>query len=288
LANTTAAATNLNMATATGFTYTGTGGFTAAASVTRTFTFGTTGGSAVNAVNLAFTGSGTSVQTLTTGSWFNTLNFGTTAFNPGTTTLNVNSLTLSSGGTFSTLTINFVGTGTINTNGNTTLAALTLNSPGVTFSLSSALTLSATGTFTLTAGTLDLNGFNLTTGIFASTNTNTRSIIFGSNNIILTHTTAATIVLSMTTATGFTWTGTGGFTSNANQTRGFVFGQAAGGSAANAPNLSFTAGASQPTIYYDSWFNTIDFTGSTCAPTTGLASGLVNVSRGMFGGGMIS
>jgi len=84
----------------------------------------------------------------------------------------------------------------------------------VTFNASYATTV--TGTYTLTAGTLTLaDGVTLSTGIFSSNVTNTRSIAFGSasaGNINLTHTTATTVVLSMATVTGFTYTGPGGFT----------------------------------------------------------------------------
>ena len=131
LAHTTAATVVLSMAIATGFTYTGTGGFTATAAVTRTFTFGTTGGTATNAPNLSLTLSGTAVQTFTTASWFNNLNFGTTAFNPGTTALNIDGdLTLSSGGTFTTLSVTMVGTGTITTAGKTIAAFVVNNGAG--------------------------------------------------------------------------------------------------------------------------------------------------------------
>ena len=224
LAHTTAATTVLSFATATGFTYTGTGGFTAAADITRTYVFGTTGGTATNSPNLSLTGSGTAVQTFTTGSYFNTLSFGTTSFNPGTTALNLNGLTLSSGGTFTTLTPTMVGTGTITSNSNTSLATLIINSTSGTTTLGAAFTLTATGTTTLTTGTLDLNGFDLTTGTVSSTNSNTRAIYFGSNNIILSHTTAATTVLSMANTTGFTYTGTGGFTAAADITRTYTCG----------------------------------------------------------------
>jgi hypothetical protein len=108
----------------TNFTTTGTGGFTASANIARIFTFGTTGGSATNSPNLTFTGSGTSAQTLNTGSWFNTLNFGTTAFTLPATALNLNSLTLSSGGSVAGLTPTMRNTGTITSNGNTTLASV--------------------------------------------------------------------------------------------------------------------------------------------------------------------
>ena len=70
----------------------------------------------------------------------------------------------------------------------------------------------STGLFLLSSGTLNLNGYTLNTGQFSSSGTNARTINFGSNNIVLAATTAATLVLSMADATNFTWTGTGGFT----------------------------------------------------------------------------
>ena len=277
LATTTVASVNLNMANATGFTWTGTGGFTAAADITRTFTFGTTGGSVTNSPNLTLTGSGTSVLTFTTGSWFNTLIFGTTNFNPGTTNLNLNSFTLGSG-TYSSMTATMRGTGTINGNSNTTLANLVINNPTYTTTLSAAVTLSATGTTTLTAGTLDLGGFTLSTGIFSSDNANTRSISFGSGNIALTHTTAGTTVLTMATATGFTCTGAGAFTAAMPITKGFIFGNTAGGNTSNAPNLSLISGAGEALITTSSWFNTFNCTGSTSTISGATSGGITTLN----------
>jgi len=263
--NAGAASTKIDLADVTNFTYTGTGGFVSAADTTATFTFGTTSGSSTNSPNLTFTGSGTAIQTFTTGSYFNKLDFGTTSFNPGTTALNLKSLTLSASGTFSGLSATMVGTGTIIGNGNTTLLALNIANTGTT-TLGSAFTLLATGTTTLTTGTLNLNGFDLTTGIFSSTGTGVRSVTFGSNNIVLAHTTAAQTVLSMADATNFTYTGAGGFTTVMSVTRTFNFGSTAGGSTTNAPNLTITSGASIPTITTNSWFKVLNFTGSTCTP----------------------
>jgi hypothetical protein len=258
------------MAIVTGFTYTGIGGFTTDASVTRTVTFGTTGGSTTNSPNMTLTGSGTTIVTITNNSYFNKFDYGTTAFTPGATTANFNSLTLSSGGTFTSLTPTFVGTGTINSNGNTTLPAMVVNSTTGTTTLAAALTLTVTGTTTLTSGTLDLGGFTLSCGIFSSTNTNTRSITFGSSNIVLTHTTASTTVLSMADVTNFTLSGTGGFNSNMTVARTFTFGTTSG-SATNSPNLSFPAGSATATLTTNSYFNKLDFTGTfsgTILPNT--------------------
>ena len=281
LANTTAGATNLDMADATGFTYTGTGGFKAAASLTRVFGFGSTGGSTTTAPNLTFTGSGTSVQTISTGSWFNTLDFGTTAFALPTTALNLNSLVLSSAGTYTGLTPTMRGTGTITANGKT-IAALTINHTGTTTFSGPVAYATATAITTLTSGTLNLNGNDLTTGTFVSTVSNTRSIAFGSNYIILATTTAAATNLSMATATGFTYTGTGGFKAAANITRTFTFGTS-GGTASNAPNFSLTdSGTAVQTFTTGSAFNNLSFgsTAFTIGTTTLNIYGTLTLSSG--------
>jgi hypothetical protein len=275
LANTTAGVTNLDMANATNFTNTGTGGFTAAADITRTYTFGTTGGSVTNSPNLTLTGSGTSVGTLTSGSYFKTLNFGTTAFDPGTITINISNLILSTTGTYASFTPNMVGAGTINTNGKT-IAALGINAPSAVVSLAGVVTTAATATTTLTAGTLNLNGYNLTTGVFSSNNSNDRAITFGSNNIILGTTTPGATNLNMATATGFTNTGTGGFTSASDITRTYTFGTT-GGTATNAPNLTLIGiGSAVPTFTTGSYFKTLDFSTTTSTPATATVN-IVNV-----------
>jgi hypothetical protein len=216
LAHSTFGTTALNMANATGFSWTGTGGFRADASVTRTYTFGTTAGSTTNAPNLTFTGSGTSVATLTTGSWFNTLNFGSTEFNFGTTTLNLNSLTL---GFFSNaiatgLTAIMRGTGTV-TGYSKTISALTVDHAGTT-TLAQALTVSSSTT--LTAGTLALAGYTLTTGAFSSGAAATRAIS-GSGTISVsgnwtvsdsTGFTGSAYTVNMTNSTAKTFAGAGG------------------------------------------------------------------------------
>ena len=271
LATTTAAANNINMANATNFSYTGSGGFRAAADITRTFTFGTTGGSTTNAPNLTLTGSGTAIQTFTTLSCFNNLDFGTTAFAVPVATISINSLTMSAaaGANFTGLTASMFGTGSITSNSKQ-LAALIIASAGTT-TLNDAAATIATGTTTLTSGTLTLNGFNLTTGIFSSTGAAVRSIVFGTNNILITHTTAAQTVLSMADATNFTYTGTGGFRSDASVTRTFTFGTT-GGSQNNAPNLAITSGAAVTTFTNGSWFDILDFTGSSNTPAMSAAT----------------
>lgn len=258
----TSATTVLSMATATNFTWTGTGGFVSNAAVTRTFTFGTTGGSTTNAPNLTLTGSGTSVLTFTTASWFNNLNFGTTAFTVAVTTLNIaGNLVLSSGGTYTNMTVTYVGNGTLTSNSKT-IAALTIDNGAVsgTMTLGGALTtVSNIGTTTLTSGTLTLNGFNLNTGIFSSNNSNTRAINFGNAKIVCLYTLGTVTILSMATITGLTCTGTGGFSLDNARPHTITCGSTAG-SAANAPNLFFTnSGLTAIMVFTDgSWFKTMD------------------------------
>ena len=199
---------------------------------------------------------------------------GSTTFQDGTTpTLSVaGNLSFGSVGTIvwnTTGTITFTATTakTITTNGRTFSSGLTFNGVGGTWTLQDALTVATSRAVTLTAGTLALNDFTLSTGTFSSTNLNTRSISFGSGNIALTSITGATTILSMATATGFTWTGTGGFTRNMSASATVTFGSTAGATTTNAPNLTVNAGASALTISTASSLKNVNFTGSTCTVT---------------------
>jgi hypothetical protein len=101
------------------------------------------------------------------------------------------------------------GTWDINGNGRTCDFPLTFNGVGGTWRLQSALTSGAARTATLTNGTLDLNGFTFTTGFFSSSNSNVRTIAFGTGNItVIGAGGSATAVWAMSTATNFTRTGT--------------------------------------------------------------------------------
>ena len=82
----------------------------------------------------------------------------------------------------------------------------TINTADITILLSGSPTLcTAAGTCTLTAGTLDLNSYTLTTGLFSSSNSNTRTLAFGTGNITLTG--VNTTIFSTSTATNMTITG---------------------------------------------------------------------------------
>jgi hypothetical protein len=194
----------ISCAAATGFTWTGTtGGFQIPGTTSSITVFGTTNGSTTNAPNLTFTTGAWGGGSITTGSWFNKLTFnsGFTG-SPGTTTINVNSLELSSGGTFTGLTIAARGTGTITSNGRP-IAALTVNTTGTATLLDA---FSANGAFTLTQGTLNISTFSLASGTFASTGSATRSLIGSGTYTVLGSTfsgndtglTVTGIIISMT------------------------------------------------------------------------------------------
>ena len=80
-----------------------------------------------------------------------------------------------------------------------------INSPSGSVTLQDAFTTNATNTTTLTNGTLDLQSYTLSTGLFSSTNSNTRAIAFGTGQISCTSTGT---VWDTATVTGLTTTGT--------------------------------------------------------------------------------
>lgn len=111
--------------------------------------------------------------------------------------------------------ITLTGTGFLNFAGRTTQQItsasrtfpqpITINSPSGTFQLQDALTTGTGVTTTLTNGTLDLQSYTLSTGLFASNNSNTRTIAFGTGQISCTGTGT---LWNTTTTTNLTTTGT--------------------------------------------------------------------------------
>lgn len=133
----------------------------------------------------------------------------------------------------------------ITSNGVTFGGPLTINSTQ-TVQLQDALTMVSTRTLTLTSGTLDLSNKTLTCGLFSSSNSNTRSILFGTGQINVTGNAAT--VWSMATVTGFTYTGTPtvNFTyAGSTGTRTITFGT--GSTESNVLNMSVTAGTDSVT-----------------------------------------
>ena len=97
------------------------------------------------------------------------------------------------------------GTQQITSNGKTMDFPITFNGVNGTFRLQDAMTLGSTRTMTLTNGTLNLNNLTLTTGLFSSSNSNTRTIAFGTGNITCSGTGTVWIT---STVTNLTTTGT--------------------------------------------------------------------------------
>lgn len=128
-----------------------------------------------------------------------TLGYGFGANNYGSYTLGVGVFT---SGT-AILTFSGVGTQVFNSAGSTITFRVTVFKPSGVFRLGSALT--ASNSFTLSRGDIDLDGYTLTTTAFISTTTNTRSIGFGSGNITVNG--AGITVWNTTIATGLTITG---------------------------------------------------------------------------------
>lgn len=94
----------------------------------------------------------------------------------------------------------------ITSNGKTIDEPLTVNGVGGTVRLADPLTMGATRTLILTNGTLDLNNNVLTTGLFSSSNSNTRTIAFGTGNIVCNA--AGGTLWTTATTTGLSVTGT--------------------------------------------------------------------------------
>jgi hypothetical protein len=168
----------LSITSGTNFTCTTSGGgFTANATIARTHNTGASW-TTTTAPNLTFTGTGSGTISITTGSYFNKLDYGTTTSSAGTATLNLNSLTLGNG-TYTGLTINTIGDGVLNGNGKT-IAKLTVNNTGTT-TLAAAI---ITPQVTLTSGTLDLAGYTLTATSTFNTGTGTKNLTFNGGTVV--------------------------------------------------------------------------------------------------------
>jgi hypothetical protein len=148
------------------------------------------------------------------------------------------------------------GTKTIKTSGLVFDCPFTFNGVGGTWQLQDALTSGATRTCTLTNGTLDLNGYTLTIGIFSSSNSNTRVLAFGSSGYIsLTSasTTADVTIFTTSDSTNFIVSGLDPYIDVDGAPTSFVRSitpgtTSLGGSASNA--ISFYINAGSDTISF--------------------------------------
>jgi hypothetical protein len=113
-------------------------------------------------------------------------------------------MTLTAGGSVTTFAATS-GTQTITSAALTLGFPITINAPSATVQLVDALTMGATRTLTLTAGTFDAFNQNVTIGLFSSSNSNTRTLTMGSGTWTLSG--AGGIVWATLTITNLTFSG---------------------------------------------------------------------------------
>jgi hypothetical protein len=288
--------TILSMGDATNFSYSGNSHIEASGNNTagtRSIGFGSTGALATEAqVMNVFVSAGSDIVAISSQAKYKNLNF--TGFS-GTLELSSNTIygnvilsstmnTASAGGTWTFAATS--GTQEFTSNGVVLQRSVLVNAPSATFQLQDNLTIPSTAIFTLTEGTLDLSSGNrtLSTGIFSSTNSNTRSIAFGTGNITLTGN--ATIVWSTSIATNFSYTGTPivNFTyAGSAGTRTIVHGATGGATEANSPTINFTAGSDTIATTNGSSYKNLNFTGFTGSLNNGIRTlfGNLTFSSGM-------
>jgi len=157
------------------------------------------------------------------------------------------------------------GTKTVTTAGVTFDRPFGFNGVGGTWQLQDALTLGSTRTIILNNGTLNLNNYTATAGLFDGSGATARTLAFGTSNITLTG--LNTTVWSTPTAINFSYTGTP--TVNVNgagilgETRTISHGSSSGGTEANAPSFNISAGADSITTTGNSAIKNLNFTGFT-------------------------
>ncbi len=176
------------------------------------------------------------------------------------------------------------GAGTCTTASGSACATATLDSSTLGLTLGANHTMS--GIFTLTSGSIDLGSFVLTCLRFSSSNSNTRSIAFGTGNITITGNNAA--IWNMGTATGFTYTGTptvnctySGSTGSRTLSGGNVV--TGGGTEFNCVSFNITAGTDTIVLSSSNAIKNIDFTGfaGTRTNTSATIFGNCTFSTGM-------
>jgi hypothetical protein len=263
-------ATVWSTSVATGFSYTGTSKVVATyagAVGTRTLQLSEAGPSLANALNVFITGGTDTVNISTSG--INNLDYTGFSGTMGTgLTIVLGNLTLGAGST-ALATANVLafeatsGTQIINTNGVVLDRPISLGkgAVGPTFSLQSNLTTGFTRTVTFNCGVLELNNNTLTTGIFSSSNTNVRSIAFGTGNITVTGNAAT--VWNTDNQTNFTYTGSGNAIfsyAGATGTRNVFCGNV-NGLITNSINVSVTAGTDTFALQGSRFYKDVNLTG---------------------------
>lgn len=152
------------------------------------------------------------------------------------------------------------GTGTCTTASGSTCQNITLNSTTLGLTLGANHTMA--GTLTLTAGALALGSSTLTCFNLTSSNTNVRSIDFGTGNVTIAGN--ATTVVDFANATNFTRTGVPTFNltyAGSTGVRAVSLGSTAGGSESNVIDVNITAGTDIIGYGGNSFVGSLNFTG---------------------------
>jgi hypothetical protein len=246
-------------------------------SATRTITAAAV--TEANSISFRFT-AGTGALTFTTSGGFKNLDF-TDGTNPTGFAGNLTNNAITIYGNFKASTSGMTrtagasaytfaatsGTKTINAAGVTFDCPFTFNGVGGTWQLQAALTSGSTRQLNLSNGILDLNGYTATFGNLNSNNSNTRALAFGSTGkIVLTGTTGT--VLSMSTATNFTYTGTSRIEVTASGAGRTITPSSTNAVESNVMNIYVTTGSDTLTASGAARFLNLDFTGFTGTFTT--------------------
>jgi hypothetical protein len=269
--------TIINLSTSTNFTFTGTSLIESnysGSSGTRIIQLMPTGGTESNVLNFSVTAGSDGVRF--DGGRVRTLNFtGFSGTLSGFTVVSqiYGNLIYSSGMTVSATaqTLSFLatsGTQQITTNGKTLDFPITQDGVGGTVQLQDNLTMGSTRTYTLTNGTLDIDGKTLTTGAVSTSNSNTRSIDFGTNGII-----NCGGAFTATTGTNLTTSGAGTIKMSSASAKTF-----AGGGRTYTAALE-QAGAGTLTITGANTFDDITNTNATASQITFPASTTTTVNN---------
>jgi TATA-box binding protein (TBP) (component of TFIID and TFIIIB) len=210
-----------------------------------TISLQTTAGAYKNVSFVGFTGTYTQTGTIYIyGNW----NWGGVTTNSSTTTINFQATS---------------GTKTITSNSKSFGGNVVFDGAGGTWTLQDAFTSGSARTVTLTAGTLDLSSYTLTTGLFSSSNSNIRTLAFGTGNIVVTGNAAT--VWSNGTSANMTITGTAPLVqatySGSTGTRVFTAGY---NDEATSISLEITAGSDSISLASStSFYKNISFSGFT-------------------------
>ena len=167
-------------------------------------------------------------------------------------------------------------TQTITTNGKTIDSPITVNCPTSTVVLADDLTLAATRTLTLTAGTLNFNDRVVNVPLFSSSGSSVRTLAFGNSTVNITGN--STTVWTTATATNMTVTGTKVVNLTYAGATGTRIISAGSPTEENAISFNITAGTD--IVSPQSSMNNLDF--------TGFAGSLAAAGRNLYGNLIIS